>query len=267
VVRVAAETQNPLVNPSHPFPDGGDIVVWPDLVDLPDLSFDLPRDGTRWRAHQIERHPSVEAVSDIKPDRTRIEGECDERPVEYSLLSRPSQRIVQERLTNALSLCFWDGFARILVPPEWALIARDIAPDKGKQPAVQPEAVAPDLAGVVAALQGAVDTLRQQLVRADARADELRAEYDQVRADAQEARQEVGTLRLAAAAEQSRAEALRERLDASEARARAAEQAAEQAREHVREAETAIAKLRQVEETRRGQGRWARLRAAGRGEE
>jgi hypothetical protein len=38
----------------------------------------------------------------------RIEGEGDERPVEYSLLSRPSQRIVQERLTNALSLCLWD---------------------------------------------------------------------------------------------------------------------------------------------------------------
>src|SRR5689334_301902 len=36
-----------------------------------------------------------------------------------------------------------DGFARILVPPEWASIARDIAPDKGVQP---PEAVAPDVA-------------------------------------------------------------------------------------------------------------------------
>ena len=94
----------------------------------------------------------------------------------------------------------------------------------------------------------------------------MRAEYDQARADAQEARQEIGTLQLAAAAERSRAEALRERLDASEARARAAEQAAEQAREHVREAEAAIAELRQADDTRRGQGRWARLRAAWKGE-
>ena len=162
-----------------------------------------------------------------------------------------------------------DGFARVLVPPDWASATRDItgdvAPDKAKQPAVQSEAVAPDVAGVVAALQGAVDTLRQQLIRADARADELRAEYDHARADAQEARQEVGTLRQAAAAERSRADALRERLDASEARARTAEQAAEQARQHVREAEAVIAELRQADETRRGLGRWARLRTAWRG--
>ena len=46
---------------------------------------------------------------------------------------------------------------------------RDVARDK----ITAPEAVAPDVTGVVTALQGAIDTLRQQLERADARADEF----------------------------------------------------------------------------------------------
>jgi hypothetical protein len=45
-----------------------------------------------------------------------------------------------------------------------------------------------------------------------------------------------------------------------------ANQAVDQARQHVREAEEAIQTLKQVEAERRGQGRWARLRAAWRGE-
>jgi hypothetical protein len=47
---------------------------------------------------------------------------------------------------------------------------------------------------------------------------------------------------------------------------RQARGAADQARQHVRDAEDAIAELRQVEANRKGQGRWARVRAAWRGE-
>jgi len=89
--------------------------------------------------------------------------------------------------------------ARVLVPHEGAQTLRDtprVSHDTPRAPDV-------DIAGVVTALQCAVDTLRQQLVRADRYADEIRAERDA---------------------------------------------------------------LRQAEAVRRGQGRWARLRAAWRGE-
>lgn len=60
-----------------------------------------------------------------------------------------------------------DGEARVLVPPEWLPKPGDNRRDslRDKPPP------GPDMAGVVTALQGAVDTLRQQLGRAEARSD------------------------------------------------------------------------------------------------
>jgi hypothetical protein len=166
-----------------------------------------------------------------------------------------------------------DGLARVLVPPEWVSTSRDIAGDDLGLATAQPDVVAPDVAGVVTALQGAIDTLRQQLVRADARSDEFQMERNQALAKAEEAREEAGAERSRAdraeqtvAAERRRAEVLRERLEATEAQARSAEQAADQARQHVREAEDAIAELRRADEARKARGRWTRLRAAWRGD-
>jgi hypothetical protein len=113
-----------------------------------------------------------------------------------------------------------DGKARVLVPREWmsgdGTTPRDSRRDVARDKTAASGTVAPDVAGVVTALQGAIDTLRQQLGRADARADELRIWWEQARAQAQ-----------------------------------AAQQTADE--------------LRRLEEARKGQGRWARLRAAWRG--
>jgi hypothetical protein len=82
------------------------------------------------------------------------------------------------------------------------------------------------------ALQRAIDTLRQQLVRSDAHSDELRTERDQARSEAQEARLE--------------ADEAERRPEGERARADRAEQATDQARQRVREAESPISELRQA---------------------
>jgi hypothetical protein len=174
---------------------------------------------------------------------------ADARDIQRDAARRLAQRHRWRRQTGN------DGLARVLVPPEWAStrrdISRDIAGDDPRSASVQPDVVAPDVAGVVTALQGAIDTLRQQLVRADAYSDELRTERDQARNGAQEARLEAD-------------EAAR-RADAERLRAERAEQAAEQARQHVREAESAIAEMRQADEARKARGLWQRVRAAWQG--
>ncbi len=66
--------------------------------------------------------------------------------------------------------------------------------------------------------------------------------------------------------ERSRADALRDRLDASEDELRQAREAADQVQHRARDAEDAIKALRQADEERKARGRWARLKAAWRGE-
>ena len=88
-----------------------------------------------------------------------------------------------------------DGRARVLVPHEWLQDGDKAPSDKPRDTAVPAEPPAPDIAGVVTALQGAIDTLRQQLVRADARSDELQAERDQARAMTREAKDAAEALR------------------------------------------------------------------------
>jgi hypothetical protein len=58
----------------------------------------------------------------------------------------------------------------------------------------------------------------------------------------------------------------RRELEAVRHRADAAEQAADQARAEAQDAAQAAAELRQADAARQGRGRWARLRAAWRGE-
>jgi hypothetical protein len=110
------------------------------------------------------------------------------------------------------------------------------------------EAVTAAHARETAALEATISAQAQVIATKDSLIAVLRVVADQARAETQEA------------------SALQEQLDAAEARATSAEQAAEQARQHVREAEDAIEQLRQTEEARKGRGRWARLRAAWRGE-
>jgi uncharacterized coiled-coil DUF342 family protein len=66
--------------------------------------------------------------------------------------------------------------------------------------------------------------------------------------------------------ERNRADALRDRLDAAQDELRQTRETADQVRQHAREAEDAIEALRRADAERRGKGRWARLRAAWRGE-
>jgi hypothetical protein len=100
----------------------------------------------------------------------------------------------------------------------------------------------------------AEDAARMQTVLEGAAAD-LRAERS--RAERAEAGRE---------GERGRADTLRDRLDEAQAQLQRAREAADQAQQHARGAEDAIGALRQADAARRGRGRWARLRAAWRGE-
>jgi hypothetical protein len=127
---------------------------------------------------------------------------ADARHIQRGAARRLAQRHRWRRHTGN------DGLARVLVPAEWLPLGdqtpRDIPRDVTRDKPAVPDPVAPDVSGVVTALHGAIDTLRGQLVRADARADELRAERDQARAEATEARQAADTLRKAEAERQAR---------------------------------------------------------------
>lgn len=135
----------------------------------------------------------------------------------------------------------------------------DHQPDNSiRQPNHQP-AFETALAAIEAAHAREIHALRE-------RADAAQSQADRSTVQLEEAERRADRAEQAVAAERGRADALRERLEAAERRAGAAEQAAERGRQHVREAETRIEALRRVDEERKARGRWARLRAAWRGE-
>src|SRR5690348_103590 len=134
-----------------------------------------------------------------------------------------------------------DGLARVLVPNEWASasrdIARDVTRDKEDAATKQSRAVTPDVAEVVTALQGAVDTLRQRAEQAEEdaseahkRADVAVALADRTQTQLADATTDVGKLR--------------DRLEAAQAYLRAAQATAEE--------------LRQAEAARKARGRLRR---------
>jgi hypothetical protein len=172
---------------------------------------------------------------------------ADARDIKRDAARRLAQRHRWRRHTGN------DGFARVLVPPEWASITRDVSRDvigdNVKPDPAQSEAVAPAVAGLVTALQATFEVALKAKDEQIARL-ETAATIERDRADAfrELAMKNVGVVE----AEQLRNAELRVALEQSHAEAQKARQEAEQ--------------LRQAEAARRGQGRWARLRAAWRGE-
>jgi hypothetical protein len=99
--------------------------------------------------------------------------------------------------------------------------------------------------GMIATLMARADRADERADEATKRADLAVALADRTLAQLAEATTEVGKLR--------------DRLDAVQAEARGAKQ-------HAREAEDALHTMRRADEERKARGRWARLRAAWRGE-
>jgi hypothetical protein len=169
------------------------------------------------------------------------------------------------------------GLVRCLVPPEWtsprsdmqanpsADERADVGADKSPEISLLRSLYETALEATTArvdALRGQIEALkgeialqaaliegfkgqRQGLLAADARADRAEA---------------------AVACERARADALRDQLSVAQEELRRAREAADQVRQHVREAEDAVQTLRQANAERKARGRWARLRAAWRGE-
>jgi chromosome segregation ATPase len=135
------------------------------------------------------------------------------------------------------------GTVRVLVPTDWAAPA-----DKRAAAGAEMSTAITALEAAIAALREqaqtdkiAIGTLREQLGTADFRAD--RAEAGRERAD------------QALVGERARADTLRDRIEALQVQLAA--------RQEVVDAAEAI---RQADDRRRALGRWARLRAAWRGE-
>jgi hypothetical protein len=146
------------------------------------------------------------------------------------------------------------GTLRVFVPVEWQDGSQDASRD---EPRDTTQDVSRDISRVIKPLEEAIATLREQSERAitalkEQQEHERTALREQV--DRERGRADAADLRADRA--EARAEALHDRLTAAEAdrdRARA-------------QAHTAQDELRQVEAERRVRGRWARLRAAWRGE-
>jgi hypothetical protein len=161
------------------------------------------------------------------------------------------------------------GHVIALVPLTWTEKENESRADNPplSQPDGRPDTTAAEvLTGAVAALEGSVSALRERAQAAERRAETAERRADAVEAERREAitlveqtiamlseeRGRAERVEAAIAAERQRSDSLRERLEAAEAEAREAQQTAEE--------------LRRADEARKGSGRWARLRAAWRGE-
>jgi hypothetical protein len=112
----------------------------------------------------------------------------------------------------------------------------------------------------------ALNDLRLEREQRAAEAARLQAALDQGMADFRAERSRAEGAEAGRDGERSRADMLRDRLDAAEDELRKAREAADQARQHARDAEDAIEAARRVDAGRKARGRWARIRAAWRGE-
>jgi hypothetical protein len=112
--------------------------------------------------------------------------------------------------------------------------------------------------------------LTEQIERERQRADQTFGMIDGFRAERDREAARADRAERAVAGERTRSDALRDRLDAVESAAREAHQAAEVHQDRLRaEVDSARAELtetRRAEDERKGRGRWARIRAAWRGE-
>ncbi len=168
------------------------------------------------------------------------------------------------------------GTVRCLVPPEWAspkdtqaMASADERADTGADKSSEIsflrgayEAALEAKKAQIDALEGQIEALKGEIVSKTALIESFEAEREgllaaQARADRAEA---------SIAGERNRADALRDRLDAAQDELRQARDAADQTRQHTRDAEDAIEALRRADAERKSRRRWARLRAAWRGE-
>jgi membrane protein involved in colicin uptake len=237
------------------------------------------------------------SISDKPPDSPADQG-ADGRWMSFADLAA-SRGISKDSAQRLVRRRGWrrqpdnQGRVRVLVPPH-ALeepVSNDLdptsAPDRHSDKA-------PDMSRMIAAVEGAVSALRERAEVAEQRADRAEAEArsQRERADQAERRADAASLRAeqaeqrATAAEIAQAEAEADVAQGREAR-EMAERAAEQARQEVeavrqatqaREAadraaqvtmdarEAQLRQLSQSDAARRSLGRWARLRAAWRGQ-
>jgi hypothetical protein len=183
-------------------------------------------------------------------DDTRYEGE-DARWVSYAQLAQ-ARGISKESAIRLVRRERWrkvlgnevDGTVRVLVPEAWLkpLVREDARPVKAADLRAD---IPADLARITAGWEQAVVLSRLRAETAEARADraEDRADKAGQRADRAEERADRA---------EARADELRDQLATTQQDAQAAAQAADE--------------FRHREEARKGQGRWARLKTAWRGE-
>lgn len=161
------------------------------------------------------------------------------------------------------------GITVAAVPLDYAQPDRAIHPEQSAEPSADHGgATAFDraLAAITAAHSAEWSVLREQAEKAEARATaaETRADRAEQQADEANKRADVAvaladrTLVQLAEAEE-RADAFKERLEILQAETT-------EVRQHAREAEDAIETMRRADDARRARGRWARVRAAWRGE-
>jgi chromosome segregation ATPase len=145
-----------------------------------------------------------------------------------------------------------DGTARVAVPLAETQTRQDKAPDDRND-------ARDDISHVVMVLEASVASLSDRASAAEKRADraEIRAESAEARAN--QAEQALSEERKRADQLELAQDRLETKLDEAEARADRADAAAQ-------EAGQAADELRRANEARAGQGRWARLRQAWRGE-
>ena len=162
-----------------------------------------------------------------------------------------------------------DGFARVLVPLAFIEPAGDKARDKpqeaqGEAPRDSDASVAFQAAliavreahaGEVAALQTRANIAESFAAELRSRLDEQAAAAAELRRALEAAKADVEQVEQGRETAEARADELRTRLDELEAQLRAQQEGVDAAEE-----------FRQAEAARAGEGRWARLRAAWRGE-
>jgi len=161
------------------------------------------------------------------------------------------------------------GITVAAVPLDYAEPDRAIPPEQSAEPSADHGGAAAfdrALAAITAAHSAERSVLREQAEKAEARAAAAETRADRAEQQANEANKRADVAvaladrTLAQLAEtEERADALNERLETMQAETG-------EVRQHAREAEDALEAMRGADEARKARGRWARLRAAWRGE-
>ncbi len=242
-----------------------------------------------WTRLGIIRQTAASTVSGSAMD-MRADNGADAEPGSRWITHRQLAEIRGISTASAIKLALRHGWrkqkdnrgtVRCLVPPEWISPKRDIqaitsaderadvgadtGADKSSEVSFLRSAYETALEANTArigALGGQIEALKGEIAAKAALIEGFEAQREDFLAAEARADRAEG----AVADERARADALRDQLSAAQEELRQAREAAEQVRQHAREAEDAIQTLRQANAERKERGRWARLRAAWRGE-